>query len=255
MHLHPVSAGLPNNVKTMFSPFHPRRHHHSSGMASASQVSLQGILLTIHSIRREISSLATSLRAAEERIARLENTPPGSPSIENGPTLAQTESPPKLEEAIIPNQESRSTEEQSPVGVGSPSSPPHTPIRKRPCEQPPCDIERHLQPINAGISALTEHVLRIEQTLAPKIEQSLTPKLEQTLTPKLEQTLTPKLEQTLTPKSWAAVAKMPPLFTASLTTSSTASAIKETFPFKSRGCQTPSDWGKHERRHRRRTLR
>ena len=125
------------------------------------ELSLETLLDAINAVKGEVAGLASSLRSAEERIARLEiaaYTPPESPSpLTEFLSETQHTPHPASSKRAIPtvdaqqNSEIRTGDKQLPVKSCSGDL--------------PCEIQRHLQPISDGIAALTSHILRIERAI------------------------------------------------------------------------------------------
>jgi hypothetical protein len=125
------------------------------------ELSLETLLDAINAVKGEVAGLASSLRFAEERIARLETaayTPPESPSFPTE-TLSEIEliPHPASSKRAIPTIDTQQNDETQPRDQQLPA--------KSCSGNLPCEIQHHLQPISDGIAALTSHILRIERAI------------------------------------------------------------------------------------------
>jgi hypothetical protein len=125
------------------------------------ELSLETLLDAINAVKGEVAGLASSLRSAEERIARLETaayTPPESPSFPTE-TLSEIEliPHPASSKRAIPTIDTQQNDEIQPRDQ-------QLPVKS--CSGDlPCEIQHHLLPISDGIAALTSHILRIERAI------------------------------------------------------------------------------------------
>lgn len=127
----------------------------------SSELSLDVLLNAINAVKAEVAGLASSLRSAEDRIARLEiaaYTPLVSPEISPGDvqqTLCHELSKrDNLSEITQHDTNSRAGNEQQSALLAKPCS-----------AELPCHIRRHLLPVNDSIAAFTSHLLRIERAI------------------------------------------------------------------------------------------
>jgi len=125
------------------------------------ELSLEFLLDAINAVKGEVAGLASSLQSAEERIAHLEIAAYALPETPLSPieTLLDVQLTPRLASSkrAIPTVDTQQNGETQPRAKQ---------LRANTCPRdPPCEIQRHLQPVSDGIAALTSHILRIERAI------------------------------------------------------------------------------------------